>query len=105
MARFDVYRNGGAHADAVPYLLDVQSDLLHGLDTRVVIPLRRRDRMPAVSLPHNLVPVLEVEGIECVVETPKLAAVPTRALKTPVGSLAASQTEITQAQDFLVHGF
>jgi toxin CcdB len=51
------------------------------------------------------VPVLEVEGIECVVETPKLAAVPTRALKTPVGSLAASQTEITQAQDFLVHGF
>ena len=105
MARFDVYRNGGPHADAVPYLLDVQSDLLHGLDTRVVIPLRRRDRLPAVRLPRNLVPVLEVEGIECIVETPKLAAVPTRALKTPVASLAASQTEITQALDFLIHGF
>jgi toxin CcdB len=105
MARFDVYRNGGPHADAVPYLLDVQSDLLHGLDTRVVVPLRRRDRLPAVSLPRNLVPVLDVEGIERVVETPKLAAVPTRVLKTPVASLAASQTEITQALDFLFHGF
>ena len=44
MARFEVFRNSGLYADDVPYLRDVQSDLLHGLDTRVVIPLRRRDR-------------------------------------------------------------
>ena len=38
MARFDVYRNSGPHTDAVPYLLDVQSDLLYGLETRVAVP-------------------------------------------------------------------
>ncbi|WP_258075971.1 CcdB family protein [Methylobacter tundripaludum] len=27
-----------------PYLLDVQSDLLQRLETRIVIPLRRHDR-------------------------------------------------------------
>jgi toxin CcdB len=37
MARFDVYANPGSHATTTPYLLDVQSDLLDGLDTRMVI--------------------------------------------------------------------
>ena len=40
MARFDVYANPGGHAETTPYLLDVQSDLLDGLDSRMVIPLR-----------------------------------------------------------------
>ena len=105
MPRFDVYRNSGEHAEVTPYFLDVQSDLLHGLETRVVIPLRRRDRFPAVKLPSNLTPTFEVEGVECLLETPKLAAVPLRLLKTPVASLAAMQFEITAALDFLFHGF
>jgi toxin CcdB len=50
MARFDVYATPGRHADSTPYLLDVQSDLLDGLDSRVVIPLRRRERFTAVPL-------------------------------------------------------
>ena len=41
VARFEVFRNRSPHADDVPYLLDVRSDLLQGLETRVVIPLRR----------------------------------------------------------------
>jgi toxin CcdB len=36
MARFDVFCNSSAHAVGTPYLLDVQSDLLNGLDTRIV---------------------------------------------------------------------
>lgn len=38
MARFDVYANPGSHAKTTPCLLDVQSDLLGGLDSRMVIP-------------------------------------------------------------------
>jgi len=106
MARFDVYHNPGAHADATPYLLDVQSDLLQGLGTRIVVPLRRRDRFPDVSLPANLTPTFEIEGVECILETPKLGAVPLRLLKTPVvTTLAVSQFEITAALDFLFQGF
>jgi hypothetical protein len=45
MARFDIYPNpDAARAADVPYLLDVQCDLLAALDSRVVIPLRRVDR-------------------------------------------------------------
>jgi len=32
MARFDVYLNSGEQAVVTPYLLDVQSDLLQGLE-------------------------------------------------------------------------
>jgi len=105
MARFDVYRNSGVYVAEIPYLLDVQSDLLQGLDTRIVVPLRRRTRFPDVALPANLIPVFEVEGVACLMETPKLASVPLRFLKTPVSSLAANQFEITAALDFLFQGF
>ncbi|MBS4096931.1 MAG: CcdB family protein [Sulfuricella sp.] len=105
MARFDVYRNTGPYATEIPYLLDVQSDLLDGLETRVVVPLRRRDRFPVAHLPVNLTPTFDVEGVECILETPKLAAVPLRLLKAPVASLAVKQSEIVAALDFLFQGF
>ncbi|MGX2038733.1 CcdB family protein [Methylocaldum sp. MU1018] len=105
MARFDLYRNGGPHAGDVPYLLDVQSDLLQDLNTRVVVPLRRWDRFPVGRLPDRLTPVFEIEGIACFLETPKLAAVPLRLLKTPVVSLADNRAAITGALDFLFQGY
>jgi toxin CcdB len=105
VARFDVYRNSGPLVGAVPYLLDVQSDLLHGLETRVVVPLRRRDQFTAERLPDRLTPVFEIEDIACLMETPKLAAVPLRLLKTPLISLGDYQTAITNALDFLFQGY
>ncbi len=105
MARFDIYPNAGPHAADIPYLLDVQSDLLQGLETRVVVPLRRRDRFPATSIPERLSPVFEVAGVTCLMETPKLAAVPLKLLKTPVTSLAQHQHAITRALDFLFQGY
>jgi toxin CcdB len=50
-------------------------------------------------------PMFEIEGVECLLETPKLAAVPLRLLKTPIASLASRQFEITAALDFLFQGF
>ena len=42
MAQFDVYRNKNANSRVdIPFLLDVQSDLLAHIDTRVVIPLAK----------------------------------------------------------------
>jgi len=105
VARFEVFRNSGAQASDVPFLLDVQSDLLQGLETRVVVPLRRSDRFPVVRIPHRLMPVFEIEGIACLLETPKLAAVPLRLLKQPVLSLSDKQSVITGALDFLFQGF
>jgi toxin CcdB len=105
MARFDVYPNPGRHASATPYLLDVQSGLLDGLDSRVVIPLRDAAQFPPVRLPEQLMPTFEIEGKPFVLETPKLAAVPLRVLNAPVGSLAAEQARVTAALDFLFQGY
>ncbi len=105
MARFDVYANPGTHAKATPYLLDVQSNLLSDLDSRVVIPLRSLEHFPKVPLPARLTPVLCIEGKNCLLETPKMAAIPRRVLKSPVTSLANDQSDITAALNFLFHGF
>ena len=105
MARFDVYPNPGAHADTTPYLLDVQSDLLNGLDSRMVIPLRRLQHFPPVKLPSRLTPVLTIQGEEFLLETPKMGAVPKRALKSPIMNLAQAQVEITGAVDLLFQGY
>ncbi|MCF8169245.1 MAG: CcdB family protein [Rhodoferax sp.] len=105
MARFDVYPNPGAHAGTTPYLLDVQSDLLDGLDSRKAIPLRSLDQFANVKLPTRLTPVLKVLGKDYLLETPKMGAVPQRILKVRVASLSDDQTRITSALDFLFQGY
>ena len=106
MARFDVYANPDAERRmAIPFLLDVQCDLLDTFDSRVVVPLRRLDQFAKVNLPRNLNPSFEIDGVPCFMETPKLSAVPSRLLKTKVASLAEHQEEITGALNFLFQGF
>ncbi|MDE1946999.1 MAG: CcdB family protein [Burkholderiales bacterium] len=105
MARFDVYVNPGSRAATTPYLLDVQSDLLDGLDSRMVIPLRGLEHFAKVKLPTRLTPVLTIEGRDFLLETPKMGAVPQHILKNPVASLANEQAAITSALDFLFQGY
>ena len=105
MARFDVYANPGSHAATTPYLLDVQSDLLNGLDSRMVIPLRSLKHFPQVKLSAQLTPIFTIEGEACLLETPKMGAVPLRVLKSRVASLAEAQDEVPAAMDFLFQGY
>ncbi len=105
MARFDVYAKPGSLAPTTPYLLDLQSDLLDGQDTRMVVPLRRLEAFPKVRLSARLTPVLAVQGEALLLETPKVGALPQRILKTPVTSLAGEQAQITAALDFLFQGY
>ena len=99
MARFDVYRNPRKEsAHAIPFLLDVQSDLLDGLESRVVVPLRAAN---AVKRPvTRLNPVFQVAGVEVVMDTPQLAGVPANMLKKPVASLSAQSFDIQNALSF-----
>ena len=105
MARFDVYPNPGAHASTTPYLLDVQSNLLDGLDSRMVVPLRSLEHFAKVKLPTQLTPVIHINGKDYLLETPKMGAVPNRILKGSVASLSDQQDPITGALDFLFQGY
>jgi toxin CcdB len=100
MARFDVFRSSGRHP-GTPYVVDVQGNHLSGLATRVVVPLRRLDQIAPVPLPPDLIPVFVIEGIECMLDTPTLAAIPRGELATPITSLGHRQDEIMSALDRL----
>ena len=105
MARFDVFRNSGKGQAAIPFLLDVQSNHIEALGSRIVIPLRRLDRFPKVLLPLDLTPVFEIDGIACMLDTPQLAAIPKATLKTVVVSLAHEQATIVASLDRVFGGF
>jgi toxin CcdB len=85
--------------------LDVQRDLLNDLDSRMVIPVRSLRHFPKVKLSTQQTLIFTTEGEEYLLETPKMGAVPLRALKSPVTSLGQAQDQITAAMDFLFQGY
>ena len=104
MAQFDVYRNPNpASRGRVPYLLDVQSDLLAPLATRVVVPLCRPQVLRGMAA-DRLNPVFEVEGKRVFMLTPELAGVPSKAVGEHVGNLASERTVIIGALDMVFTG-
>lgn len=104
MPQFDVYRNANPATRArVPYLLDVQSDLLDPLATRVVVPLCKPDVLKG-KLAERLNPLFEVEGRKMAMLTPELAGVSTRILGERIGSLAQERPSIIAALDLLITG-
>ena len=99
MARYDVSRN----PDGPGYLLDVQSDLLEGLNTRVVVPLLPVNEAPSPA--ERLNPVFEIEGAVFVMTTQFFAAVPASILAAPVANLSDLSADITNALDMVFQGF
>ncbi|AJY52083.1 CcdB family protein [Halomonas sp. KO116] len=99
MARFDIFENKGGDG----YLLDVQTDLLSGLNTRVVVPLLPKSSAPSPA--QRLNPVFNIQGQEVVMATQYMAAVPEGELCFIAGSLAEQQDEISAALDMLFLGF
>jgi toxin CcdB len=101
--QFDVYRNPSPRSrDHVPYLLDVQADLLDDLATRVVVPLLHHDAAP--NPVRILNPVLQIEGREVVCSTAEIAGIPTTALGEKVANLADQRHTIVAALDLLFTG-
>ena len=98
MARFDIYKNPGKSAASVPYLLDVQSDTVSGLPTRLVIPLRVRNSL-AQDLPQDLCPVFKVQGQEYFLATAELGAIPVRLLESKIANASDRALEISSALD------
>ncbi|MFQ5344370.1 MAG: CcdB family protein [Mariprofundus sp.] len=103
MAQFDLYRNPNPETNAfIPYLLDVQADLLDILGTRVVIPLHT---LESLSKPlRHLNPVLEVDGEKLVLSTVELAGVSVAILGEPAGNVRSHRDDIITALDFVFTG-
>ena len=104
MAQFDVYENLNPDTcPTVPFLLDVQAEVLESLATRVVVPLIRVSFMGTPA--RHLNPEFEIGNVGVVMSTAELAGVPARLLGPKVDSLNARRDEIMAALDFLLTGF
>ena len=104
MPQFAVYKNRNeVTRTRFPLLLDVQSDLLEPLNTRVVVPLS-----PAASAKSRtmvkLTPKLPVAGKDYVMVTPQLASISMRELGAVVDTLTRERATIVSALDLLISG-
>jgi toxin CcdB len=103
MPQFCVYKNKNAAARArFPFLLDIQSDLLDPLATRVVVPLAPAGA--ARSRMQTLTPAIRVLGKDYAMITPQLAGVAIRELGPVVVNASAHRSAIIAALDFLISG-
>lgn len=99
MPRFSVFKNNESRG----YLLDVQSDILSGLNTRAVVPLMPVDDSPKPAAYLN--PIFEINDEPYVMLTQFIAAIPQSELNKPVTNFTEFHSEIVTALDMLFTGF
>lgn len=103
MAQFDVYENPNpASRKSTPYLLDVQTDLLDNLVTRVVVPLVAAAAMPTPG--RHLNPAFSIGKNGVFMSTAEIAGVSVKSLGPKVCSIKEYRNEIVTALDFLITG-
>lgn len=101
MAQFDVYRNKNPKTNKeIPFLLDIQNDILKSLSTRAVVPLVLHMKPAKI-----LNPIFSVDGLEVTMSTAELAGVSIDNLGEFVCSVADKRDEIISAVDFMITGF
>ncbi|MGL6433946.1 CcdB family protein [Aeromonas rivipollensis] len=100
--QFTVYSNNG-NSRAYPYLLDVQSNIIGDLNSRMVIPL-----FPLTAFrgqpAQRLNPVITIEGERYVVMTHEMAGVRIGQLGGDVADVQGYRQQIKDAIDFLIDG-
>jgi toxin CcdB len=104
MSQFAVYKNrNDASRTRFPLLLDVQSDLLEPLNTRVIAPLSPA-ALAKSRVMAKLTPSLLIGNKEYVMVTPQLASISVRELGTIVGTVSRERAKIISALDLLITG-
>jgi toxin CcdB len=104
VAQFDIYANPNtAQRPVFPFVVQVQSDFLDSLPTRLVVPLQR-PRIPPHASPRRLTETLHVGGEDLYVAAHLAGALPAKLLLRPVASAAARQFVVRDALDAVVSG-
>lgn len=104
MAAFDIHANPEPRTrGAMPYVMELQANLLSDLNTRLVAPLAPL-RLYRGAIPR-LNPVIDIAGEPHVLITHQMAALPARLLAAPpIANAQARRYDIIAAVDFLVTG-
>jgi toxin CcdB len=101
MAQFDVYKNENPQTNqTVPFLLDIQNDILKSLQTRVVIPLSNNYK-PIKGITKEFF----IENQKVAMITTQMGTVHINELENKISNLNNHKDEIKNSLDFLVYGF
>lgn len=103
MESFSVFSNKSATEENYPYLMDVQSELLSGLETRLVIPLMKKEGVGRGVI-KILNPIVRIGTLDYVVLTQQMAAIPKAILGHKIKDCDFDRAEVLGAIDFLVTG-
>jgi len=102
--QFDVYDNPSARMrDQYPFVVDVQSNLLSSLATRMVMPLAVTS-LAASELPSRLSPMVTVRRKSLMLVPFEAAPLDKRLLKTEVTTLKDRASDIIAAMDAVLSG-
>ena len=102
--QFDVYDNPSPRMrDVYPYVMEVQSDLLSSLATRMVVPLAITT-LAATDLPRRLCPVFTLNGKSLMLVPFEAAPLDKRLLKVEITSMRQRSNEIVSAMDAVLSG-
>ncbi len=103
--QYDVYPNPSPKSrDQYPYLVDIQSDLLSALATRMLVPLASHD-MNQAAIPQRLCPTVPVAGKGYVLLPHQAAPLLKIQLKKRVDNARDHAHAIVDAMDAVIRGF
>ena len=104
MRQFDVYTNPSKSTrKAYPFIVDIQSNVISEIATRIVVPLGRKAHFRNEEM-KGLTPTVTYQDEDLLLLIPQIASMPVKALKVPIGSLSHLRDEIIAALDFAVTG-
>jgi toxin CcdB len=104
MSQFTVYENKNARTKKTfPYLIDIQSDLLAGLQTTVTIPLCKASHLKDQII-AKLCPIVAIRGEKFVAISQQLAGIDRSQLGKEITNLSENRAQFVAAIDFMILG-
>jgi len=104
LSQYTLYKNENKSSKkAYPYFVNVQSDLLDDLNSRIVIPLSLYKTLKQTNA-KKLCPIIDIDEGCFVLLTHQMTTVPKSILKKEITSLEKFRYEILGAIDLLLTG-
>ena len=103
--QFDVYPNPSSKMrEQYPFVVAIQSNLISGLATRMVVPLATT-KLKIDELPRRLCPLIVVNELSLMLVPFEAAPLPKRLLKKKAISAKQHGNEVIAAMDAVISGF